>query len=93
MAIVAQEKRTYITGTTLDKLNCFLIAEVLPQPVRGKYDKLVVGLYLVFSNLRFRTENRLLEGSPEPELAMKRLSVILGLFRYTSPIDLDSLER
>jgi hypothetical protein len=28
--VVVREKKTYISGTTLDKVNCFLIAEVLP---------------------------------------------------------------
>lgn len=54
--------RAYITRGTVNDVSCFLVAKVLPQTIRSKYEELVVGTEFVDRNGRFWAKDRVGEG-------------------------------
>lgn len=73
--------KSYITWVIVDNVDRLLVAKMLPQAIRSKYDKLVFRPDFVYRYWWFWAKDRLDEGLRQSKPGQERLSVELCLLK------------
>ena len=84
-SIVVSNFISYISGIALNYIDSFLIAKMLPESIRSKYDKLILWQQLMNWYRWIWAQYWPLDWLPKPKFSIQRFSIVLSLFQINIP--------